>query len=100
MRKIICILMVFLVLGLVGCTQKISEVKSPDYVGKTVTVSGTVKNSIKIGPLSGFTLVEDDDNSISVSSETLPAEGKKVTVQGVLIKDTIFGYYIKAEKTR
>jgi hypothetical protein len=55
-----------------------------------------VKNSVKIGSLSGFTL-EDETGSISVRSDELPKEGVKVTVSGVLMKDTIFGYYIQAK---
>lgn len=77
-----------------GCTKDISEVKSSDYEGKKVTVSGTVDNTIKIGTLSGYTL-KDDTGSISVSSEILPAKGDTITVSGTLIRDTIFGYYIK-----
>ncbi len=89
-----------LVLGLLiaGCTENIKDIKNTEHVGKTVTVYGTVKNSIKLGPLSGFSLVDSQNDSISVSSDALPAEGDRVTVRGTLIKDTLFGYYIKAEK--
>jgi len=83
---------------LTACTQQISDIKNEESIGKTVFVKGTVKNTIKIGKLSGFTLTDSEGGSISVSSETLPPEGDKVTVKGVLIKDTLFGYYVKAER--
>lgn len=93
------ILLALLVLAS-GCTQKISDIKSDDFVGRQVTVAGTVENTLKIGSLSGFMLVDDDSNSIAVSSKALPEEGERALVTGVVIKDTIFGYYIKAEKVR
>ena len=97
MKKIIGILVLFSVLFLlVGCTMTtIANIKAnPDkYVGQKVTVSGTVKNTIKIGSLSGYTL-DDNGNSIGVSSKTLPAEGSTITITGTVMKDTIFGYYI------
>jgi len=88
------IALAFCTLLLCGCASKISEVKNEKYIGKTVILTGTVENTIKIGSLSGYSL-KDDTGTIGVSSETLPTEGDKITVSGVLIKDTIFGYYIK-----
>ncbi len=75
-------------------TQKISDVKTQDNVGKVVKVRGEVKSVIKIGQLSGYTL-EDASGTIAVSSEDLPKEGDTMTVKGTLIKDTLLGYYIK-----
>ncbi|PIN81582.1 hypothetical protein COV13_00815 [Candidatus Woesearchaeota archaeon CG10_big_fil_rev_8_21_14_0_10_32_9] len=90
------ILLLAVTLIISGCmATSIKDVKSPDYVGKTVRVSGTVENTIKIGELSGYTL-KDKTDTIGVSSETLPVEGSKITVTGMLIKDTLLGYYIKA----
>ncbi len=74
--------------------QKISEVKTEENIGKTVTVKGEVKTVIKIGQLSGYTL-EDESGTIAVSSQELPKEGETITVKGTLIKDTLLGYYIK-----
>ncbi|MGM5482726.1 MAG: hypothetical protein ACQESF_04655 [Nanobdellota archaeon] len=81
-----------------GCTTTIAieDVKNQDNVGKTVSVYGTVKNTINIGELSGYT-IEDETDTISVSSESLPEEGTKIRVTGTLVKDTLFGYYIKAD---
>lgn len=67
------------------------------YLGEEVTVTGIVENSIKIGSLSGFSLKEGD-YSIAVQSKELPAEGKKVTVQGTVMKEVFLGYYIYAKK--
>jgi len=76
--------------------DSVADIKSEDYVGETVKVRGEVKTVVKIGSLSGFTL-EDSSGSIPVSSDDLPKEGDKITVKGVLIRDTLFGYYIKSE---
>lgn len=80
---------------LIDGTEDINGIKDPDRVGETVKVSGTVKNTIKIGALSGYTL-EDETGTIGVSSQSLPEEGTTKTAKGVLMKDTLFGYYIKA----
>lgn len=90
----------FLLLALLlltGCTQNIADIKDEEHIGDTVVVYGTVENVIKIGGLSGYTLRDANGDTIGVSAERLPAEGDKVTVTGVLIKDTIFGYYIKQQ---
>ena len=75
-------------------TQTVSEVKTEDNIGKNVRVRGEVETTIKIGSLSGYTL-KDDTGTIAVSSDDLPSEGETVTASGVLIRDTIFGYYIR-----
>lgn len=74
--------------------QKIEDVKTEENIGKTVSVRGEVKNVIKIGELSAYTL-EDETGTIAVSTDDLPEEGETVTARGTLIRDTIFGYYIK-----
>ena len=92
----------FVVLALIllcGCTQRIADIKNDEHIGKTVVLSGTADNTIKIGSLSGFSLHQDNE-SILVSSETLPKEGDSVSVRGVLIKDSLFGYYVKADLVR
>lgn len=74
--------------------QTVEDVKKEDNIGKSVTVNGEVKTVIKIGQLSGYTL-EDETGTIAVSSDDLPQEGEMITVRGTLIRDTLFGYYIK-----
>ncbi len=92
---ILGVLMLLFVLS--GCAQSIVEIKDPAYVGKTVTVKGEVQASFKIGGLSGYTLKDDSGETIGVSSTNLPDEGETVRAKGVLMKDTIFGYYIKED---
>jgi len=75
-------------------TSKIVDIKNEEHVGKTVTVRGIVQTTIKIGSLSGYTL-KDNTDTIAVSSEQLPKEGETITVSGILIHDTLLGYYIK-----
>lgn len=75
--------------------QDISEVKSEEYVGESVIVSGTVKNTIKIGDLSGY-IIADDTDSIAVASNELPAEGDEITVSGTLRKNLVM-YYIETD---
>jgi hypothetical protein len=99
MEKKILATLFLLTLAFSGCVtvQKISEIKNDSYVGKTVTVSGTVTDSIKLGTLSGY-IIDDSSGTMPVSAVRLPAEGDKVTVSGTLISDTLFGYYIKANE--
>ncbi|MBU1112124.1 MAG: hypothetical protein ABIG93_02270 [archaeon] len=95
-NKILGIVAVILtLLFVVSCTsQTIEDIKNEDHVGKTVAVRGTVENTIKIGQLSGYTLSDNSGETIGVSTEDLPQEGDIVTAKGVLMKDTLFGYYI------
>jgi hypothetical protein len=86
------VLVLVALLLLIGCTEKISDIKNDDYVGKDVKVRGTVEASVKIGSISGYRV--DDGAEINVKSETLPKEGEVVAVKGVLMKDSLFGYYI------
>ncbi|MCX8194328.1 MAG: hypothetical protein N3G19_03145 [Candidatus Pacearchaeota archaeon] len=61
------------------------------YMGKELTVSGTVEDTVKIGALSGFRLRESE-HTIAVSSKTLSEEGKRITVKGTLMKDDRLSY--------
>lgn len=99
MRKILLgSLLMLLLFGCIGSTPlKDLGQKPADFVGKKITVSGTVENPIRLGTLSGYTLTEGN-YSIIVSSQSLPADGKKMTVTGTWMKDTIFGYYLLAEE--
>lgn len=73
-------------------------IKTDEYVGKTITVKGTVENAYKLLGLSGYTLKDKNGEPLQVKSETLPKEGDEASVEGVLMKDSIFGYYLKANK--
>lgn len=89
-------------LMLFGCLgqeyDSIKDIKeNPDtYLGEKVTVKGTVKKSIKLGELSGFTL-EGDNESIFVSSQLLPPEDIEVTVDGTVMQEILIGHYILAK---
>ncbi len=85
-----------LVLYMTLVTESISDVKTEDRIGETVKVRGEVTTVVKLGELSGY-LLEDDTGTIAVSSDALPAEGTTVRVKGTLIRDTLFGYYIKVD---
>lgn len=104
MRKTLTILLAITMLAslsaLAGCSAKISDIRSntDDYLGKQITISGTVKNTLKIGQLSGFTLVQGED-SIPVASDELPKEGDKVTVKGT-INTGLLGLYFQAADVR
>ena len=93
------IVIVVLVIALVaffmfGNVSKITDIKNEAHVGKTVMVRGIVKSTLKIGSLSGYTLT-DDTGQIAVSDQQLPKEGDTITAKGILIRDTLLGYYIK-----
>jgi len=87
------IMLVAVVLLLTACAQSIEDIKSEENIGKKVTVSGEVTFSMKLGGLSGYTL-KDETGTIGVRSDSLPAEGDKMTVRGVLVRDLLLGYYI------
>ena len=98
MKSIFVFSMVVMLVLVTACSSHtISEIKNESYVGKTVTITGKVDSSMKIGKISGYSL-KDDTGKISVSAQNLPKEGETVTVSGVLIKDTLFGYYIQANE--
>jgi len=80
-----------------ACASTVAEVKDDDLVGQAVTVKGEVKLSLKIGSISGF-MLKDETGQIAVRSDTLPADGATVTVKGILIRDSLLGYYIQADK--
>jgi RNase P/RNase MRP subunit p29 len=87
-----------LCLLLVGCAiTDFASLKKESNVGKTVTVSGEVKNPLKIGSLSGYTLVDEKGNELLISSEVLPKDGARFTVKGELVKDTLMGYYVRVD---
>jgi hypothetical protein len=94
------VLIIGLLLGTTACgllSEKISSIKTEANVGKQFTVDGIVMSSFKIGSLSGYTL-KDSTGEIGVSSQTLPKVNTTMVVTGVLMKDSIFGYYIKANE--
>jgi cytochrome c-type biogenesis protein CcmE len=67
------------------------------YLGEKVVINGTVKDSVKLGKISGFQL-ESGNGSIYISSDSLPAEGKTVVVQGTVMEEAIVGQYILAKQ--
>lgn len=100
--KILAILFLLLVTTLLVSSCGVVSLKelkeNPEkYMGKEIYVRGIVKNTVKIGSLSGFSLTEGN-YSIIVRSDELPAEGKKVTVQGTVMKEMLIGHYIYAKK--
>lgn len=97
-NKITIVLLIGILILLSGCSpSKIEDIKKEEFVGKSVKVSGKVDSGTKIGSLSGYAL-KDDTGRITISSGTIPKEGTEITVSGTLMKNTIFGYYIKTNK--
>lgn len=94
--KLVLIILVFVLL-INGCVKNISEIKNEEYIGKTVSIRGTVENTLKIGELSTYRLIDNDGTSISVASKSLPEEGDKITVKGTVERTLLLGYYIKAD---
>lgn len=84
----------FMVL-LLGCTQTVNEVKNEQHINESVRVSGVAKSPVKIGDLSGYTLVDENNDSMVVATADIPAEGDKVTAKGTLKEGLLgIGYYI------
>lgn len=97
MKKILILFM--LALFLTGCaTQQIKDIKNEEHIGEQVRVHGTVSSVISLGPVSGFLLKDKNGDEIAVGAKDLPAKGDELTVSGVLLKDSIFQYYIKIDE--
>ena len=79
-----------------GSIQDIEEIKNDDNVDSIVSARGTVTNTVKIGGLSGYTLI-DETGSIGVSTKNLPNDGDTVTARGKLKKGFLIGYYIDVD---
>lgn len=88
----------FLLFGCIDQPVPIEELNEnpAEYVGKEISVNGVVEGTFKLGKLSGYKLTEGN-SSITVSSQSLPAEGKDMTIKGTWMRDSIFGYYLLAE---
>jgi hypothetical protein len=97
MKKTIAFALLALLI-LTACTKSIAEIKKDENVGEKVSVAGTVQSTIKLGQLSGYTIKDENGDTIGVSSKSLPAEGAQMTVTGTLMKDTLLGWYIKAQE--
>jgi outer membrane biogenesis lipoprotein LolB len=96
MRRPALALAILAALLLTGCTTSVEDAKTEEKVGDTVTLVGTAKSPTKIGPLSGYVL-EGQTGTIPVATEDLPEHNQKVRVSGTVMRDTILGYYLKAE---
>ncbi len=95
MKKIITLILVALsFVFILGCAQNIEDVTKQENIGKMVTVSGTVGESIKIGELSGYILRDENGDLIAVASDTIPNEDEEVRVSGTLKELPVLGYYI------
>lgn len=94
---VIAVVVVIAVLVYYFIPQPIREIKNEDYIGKKVSVRGTVESTLKIGQLSGYTLRDKNGDKIPVASDTLPKEGTTKTTSGILRRNILIGYYIEEE---
>lgn len=101
MRLIAILLCTLLLFGCLGGYDSLADVnKNPEeYLGEKVTLKGNATKSVKLGKISGFTLV-DEHETIPVSSEMLPPDGKEVVVKGTLMKEVLIGYYVLADEVK
>jgi hypothetical protein len=94
-KKLLIIALLVGILLVGGCTKSIKDVKSDEYLNKEVTIKGTVKNTIKIGSLSGYTLTDKNGDEIGIASDLLPSEGSTKTITGTVKKLPLINtYYI------
>ena len=98
MKSAIFLIGLLLFAGCIGSYTSIKDIKAePEkYLGEKVTVKGTVKNSVKLGKLSGFT-IESGNETIFISSGLLPPEGDEVIIEGTVMQEFLMGYYILAK---
>ena len=101
MKKVVMFLIMFILLSslifISGCAMQVSELqnKAKSLVGEKVVVQGIIKNSVKIGHLSGLTLEDPKTHeTIFISTKNLREEGQKVVIKGTLMKELLIGYYI------
>jgi hypothetical protein len=82
---------------LTACSQRVADITNEETLGTEVSVRGTVVDTVKLGDLSGYTLIDGDGDRIAVASEELPTEGSRTRVTGTLRRAPIIGYYIAVE---
>lgn len=102
MRQLFAVVSILLLMGCIfPKPMSVSELNSDaeKYLGEKVAVQGTVLRSIKLGGFSGFTLA-DENSTIFISSDSLPAEDSQVVVEGSVMKEMLVGYYVLADEVR
>ena len=73
-------------LFLTACaSESVTEIKTKENIGKEVAIKGEVLKSFKVGSISGYILIDKYNETIGVSTQTLPKEGTTVTVEGILM---------------
>lgn len=83
-------LSVLVLLSLFGCmglgTTKIADIKNNprNYVGKEVTVSGTVTRTFSLFVIKYFTLNDNTGEITVITERPLPREGQQLKVKGVV----------------
>lgn len=97
MRKLVLVTLI-LALFLAACTatMMVRDIKQESMIGKRVAVQGVVQASLKIGPVSGYIIRDANGDTIPVSTLNLPPDNVLITARGVLMRDTLLGYYIKS----
>lgn len=95
-KKILIIALIVGILLIGGCTKSIKDIKSDEYLNKEVTIKGTVHNTLKVGSISGYTLVDKNGDEIAVSSADIPSEGSTKKLSGTVKKIPLINtYYIE-----
>ncbi|MBN1275440.1 hypothetical protein JXA12_04080 [Candidatus Woesearchaeota archaeon] len=99
-KRLLIITLLAALLLLAGCAKTVAELTSDDsYVNEKVKVKGEARAPLKIGTISGYALVDKNDDAIIVASERLPIEGERVIAKGTLKQGPLgIGYYIEAEE--
>jgi hypothetical protein len=108
-KAVITILVLVLLFAATACSHEntngttinkkttIADVEKFELLNKTVTVTGTVVNTVKIGRISGYKL-SDETGTIDVSTPNLPQINSTITVTGTLMNSSYFGYYIQPKE--
>ena len=103
MKKILVLVLIFLVILISGCVEytSLKEIKEnpENYLGKEIFIKGNVSNILVVKDISGF-VIREGNNAIYVSSKHLPPKNSEVVVRGVLKKQNLIGYYISAKEIR
>jgi aspartyl/asparaginyl-tRNA synthetase len=94
--KVRALIIIFLVLGLVGCGASlvtVSQIKSHprDFVGREVRVQGVVTDFFTFGRTRFFTLSDETGQITILTRKVLPARGERMTVSGVVAEGIAVG---------
>lgn len=97
MKKILLLFCVMALLMLTACAQPIGDIKNAEHIGETVTVKGTVIQTVDLGVLQGYVLADKHGDEIYVNTQNDFHVGQTVKVTGEVKRPLVNTYFIQPE---